>query len=60
MTSVIFMGTPQFAATILEGIIEAGYDVKAVVTQPDRYIGRKRILTASPVKQVAVNHTIPV
>lgn len=60
MTSVIFMGTPQFAATILEGIIEAGYDVKAVVTQPDRYVGRKRILTASPVKQVAVNHMIPV
>ncbi|MDN2452585.1 methionyl-tRNA formyltransferase [Lactobacillus sp. UCMA15818] len=60
MTSVIFMGTPQFAATILEGVIAADYDVKAVVTQPDRYTGRKRILTASPVKQVAVRHDIPV
>ncbi|MDC7951917.1 methionyl-tRNA formyltransferase [Liquorilactobacillus mali] len=60
MVSVIFMGTPEFAATILEGIIATDYDVKAVVTQPDRYTGRKRILTASPVKQVAVNHGIPV
>ena len=51
MTSVVFMGTPQFAAPILEGVIEAGYDVKAVVTQPDRLVGRKRILTASPVKK---------
>lgn len=60
MTSVVFMGTPQFAAPILEGVIEAGYDVKAVVTQPDRLVGRKRILTASPVKKTALEHGIKV
>ena len=38
MTSIVFMGTPQFAAPILEGLIKADYDVKAVVTQPDRYV----------------------
>lgn len=60
MTSVVFMGTPQFAAPILEGVIEAGYDVKAVVTQPDRLVGRKRVLTASPVKKTALEHGIKV
>lgn len=58
MKSVIFMGTPQFAAPILEGIIAQGYEVKAVVTQPDRRVGRKKVLTASPVKQVALKHEI--
>ncbi|MCR1900571.1 methionyl-tRNA formyltransferase [Ligilactobacillus apodemi] len=60
MTSVVFMGTPAFAAPILEGLINADYDVKAVVTQPDRYTGRKRVLTASPVKQMAQKYDIPV
>ncbi|KRL04704.1 methionyl-tRNA formyltransferase [Liquorilactobacillus oeni] len=60
MTSVVFMGTPQFAATILEGILEADYNVKAVVTQPDRFTGRKRVLTHPPVKQVALAHHIQV
>lgn len=60
MTSVVFMGTPQFAAPILEGIIKQGYTVKAVVTQPDRKVGRKKILTASPVKQMALKYDLPV
>lgn len=60
MTSVVFMGTPQFAATILEGLVEADYDVKAVVTQPDRLTGRKRVLTHPPVKAVALKHGIRV
>lgn len=62
MTSIIFMGTPQFAVPVLEGLLEkkAEYQVKAVVTQPDRLVGRKRRLTASPVKQVAVKHGIEV
>lgn len=59
MTSVIFMGTPQFSAPILSSLIDNGYDVLAVVTQPDRR-GRKHVLTASPVKQVAVAHDIEV
>ncbi|WP_428958726.1 methionyl-tRNA formyltransferase [Levilactobacillus brevis] len=60
MTSVIFMGTPQFSAPILSSLIDNGYDVLAVVTQPDRRVGRKHVLTASPVKQVAVAHDIEV
>ncbi len=54
------MGTPQFAAPILESLIKEKYQVLAVVTQPDRKVGRKHILTASPVKQVAVAHDIEV
>ena len=60
MTSIVFMGTPQFAAPILESLIQAKYQVLAVVTQPDRKVGRKHVLTASPVKQVAVEHGIEV
>ena len=60
MTSIVFMGTPKFSAPILEGLIREGYDVKAVVTQPDRYVGRKHVLTASPVKETAARHGIEV
>lgn len=61
MTSVVFMGTPAFAAPILEGLIQTNdYEVLAVVTQPDRPVGRKRILTPSPVKEVAFKHGIEV
>lgn len=61
MTSVVFMGTPQFAVPILESLIASpDYDVSAVVTQPDRRVGRKHKLTASPVKQTAVAHGIEV
>lgn len=60
MTSIVFMGTPQFAAVILEGLIEKNYDIKAVVTQPDRPVGRKHVLTASPVKKIAVKYGIEV
>lgn len=54
------MGTPQFAVPILQSLIDQHYDVKAVVTQPDRRVGRKHVLTASPVKQLAVEHQIEV
>ncbi|MFB9770561.1 methionyl-tRNA formyltransferase [Lactiplantibacillus modestisalitolerans] len=60
MPSIVFMGTPQFAAPILESLIEQKYQVLAVVTQPDRKVGRKHVLTASPVKKVAVAHRIEV
>lgn len=61
MISVVFMGTPAFAAPILEGLIQTNdYEVLAVVTQPDRPVGRKRILTPSPVKEVALKHGIEV
>lgn len=60
MTSVVFMGTPAFSAPILERLLDEGYEVVAVVTQPDRPVGRKHILTASPVKKVALAHDIMV
>ncbi|MGX7052019.1 methionyl-tRNA formyltransferase [Leuconostoc palmae] len=59
--SVVFMGTPQFAVPILEALIQdSNYDVKAVVTQPDRPKGRKHQLTYSPVKETALVAQIPV
>lgn len=57
MKKVIFMGTPDFAVNILEGLIE-NYDVIAVVSQPDKKVGRKQILTETPVKKVALENNI--
>jgi methionyl-tRNA formyltransferase len=57
---LIFMGTPHFAVPILQMLLEEKYEVIAVVTQPDRPQGRKRILTPSPVKEEALKHHIPV
>ncbi len=59
MTKVVFMGTPQFSVSILEGLIE-NYEVIGVVTQPDKLVGRKKILTPSPVKETALKNNIPV
>lgn len=50
MTSIIFMGTPEFSVPILTMLKEQGYHILAVVTQPDRPVGRKRVLTPPPVK----------
>lgn len=50
------MGTPDFSVPILDGLIEEGYEVLAVVTQPDRPVGRKRKLTPPPVKVAAEKH----
>ena len=61
MTKLIFMGTPDFAATVLEGLLDdANYDVLAVVTQPDRKVGRKKEIRMTPVKEVALAHNLPV
>ena len=54
---ILFMGTPAFAVPVLEGLIE-NYDVRAVITQPDRINGRNGQMTFSPVKQCANDHTI--
>lgn len=60
-TSIVFMGTPQFAVPILQGLIDRPeYDVQAVLTQPDHRVGRKHVLTPSPVKQLAVANNIKV
>ena len=47
---VVYMGTPDFAVAPLKALVENGYDVCAVVTQPDKPVGRKAILTPPPVK----------
>lgn len=60
MTSIVFMGTPDFSAPILGMLVEEGYNVLAVVTQPDRPVGRKKILTPPPVKVEAVKHGLEV
>lgn len=60
MTKIVFMGTPDFSVPVLNQIIEDGYDVIGVVTQPDRPVGRKRVLTPPPVKVAAIAHHIPV
>ncbi len=57
---IVFWGTPKYAAENLESIILAGYDVIAVVTQPDKKRGRGKKLSPSPVKQIALNYGIQV
>ena len=58
--NIIFAGTPDFAATHLKALIDSSHNVIAVFSQPDRPAGRGNKLTASPVKQLAVEHNIPV
>ena len=57
---VVFMGTPDIAATCLEKILKDGFEVVGVYTQPDRPKGRGMKLVSSPVKQIAVAENIPV
>ena len=59
MLKIIFMGTPEFSVPILDALNKE-YEVVAVVTQPDKEVGRHRVLTSSPVKQYAVSHNLPV
>ncbi|WP_100373254.1 methionyl-tRNA formyltransferase [Bacillus sp. FJAT-45037] len=58
--NIVFMGTPDFSVPVLRQLIIEGYNVVAVVTQPDRPVGRKRTLTPPPVKIEAEKHGIPV
>jgi methionyl-tRNA formyltransferase len=57
---LIFAGTPEFAAVALAALADAGFQIPLVLTQPDRPAGRGMQLQASPVKQFAVAHGIPV
>jgi len=57
---IIFAGTPDFAARHLQALLDAGHQVIAVYTQPDRPAGRGQQLQASPVKQLALQHQLPV
>ena len=56
---VVFMGTPDFAVPVLKSLIK-NTNVELVVTQPDAFVGRKKILTPSPIKQVALDSNIEV
>ena len=58
--NIIFAGTPDFAATHLQALINSEHNVIAVFTQPDRPAGRGNKLTASPVKQLAIENNLPV
>ena len=57
---IVFAGTPEFAASSLAALIDSQHQIVAVYTQPDRPAGRGRHLAASPVKQLALQHQIPV
>ena len=57
---VVFAGTPEFAAVALRSLVEAGFEIPLVLTQPDRPAGRGMQLQASPVKQLALEHGIEV
>ena len=57
---IIFAGTPEFAATALAALLQTEHEIVAVYTQPDRKAGRGQKLTASEVKQLALEHHLPV
>ena len=57
---IIFMGTPNISAKVLKGMIEDGYNIVAVIAQPDRPVGRKKIIVPVPTKEVANAFNIPV
>ena len=57
---ILFMGTPDIAADCLKALYEAGHDICAVYTRRDKPVGRKQVLTAPPVKEVALEHGTPV
>lgn len=57
---ILFMGTPDIAAACLEALYAAGHEICAVYTRRDKPVGRKQVLTAPPVKTVALAHGTPV
>ena len=61
MINIVFMGTPEYARVILQKLLEdKAIKISLVFTQPDRPVGRKKTLTAPPVKELALEHTIQV
>ena len=59
-TKIVFMGTASFSKEVLVNLLENDYNIIGVVTQPDRYVGRKKVLTMPEVKEVALEYNIPV
>lgn len=60
MTNIVFMGTPEFSVSVLTMLHDEGHTILAVVTQPDRPVGRKRVLTPPPVKVEALRLGLPI
>ncbi|MDF2550243.1 MAG: fmt [Chlamydiales bacterium] len=60
MLRIVFFGTPHFASQLLETLIASPFEVVAVVSRPDRPRGRSLKMEATPVKQIALNHSIPI
>ncbi|MEG0178684.1 MAG: methionyl-tRNA formyltransferase, partial [Oscillospiraceae bacterium] len=58
--NLIFMGTPDIAAESLDTLLKCGHNISCVFTREDKPVGRKQILTAPPVKELAITHNIPV
>jgi methionyl-tRNA formyltransferase len=57
---IVFMGTPEFAVTILDGLVEKGYNIVSVVTTPDKPAGRGQKISESAVKQYALSKELPI
>lgn len=57
---IVYLGTPDISAIVLEHLLSAGYNIVAVVSQEDKPVGRKQIIMPTPVKEVALKHNIPV
>lgn len=57
---ILYLGTSEFSATVLKGLLDANYNVIGVVSQCDKPVGRKKEIKPTPVKQVASEHNIPV
>ena len=57
---IVYMGTPEFAVEPLRAILEAGFDVAAVITAPDKPAGRGQKLHASPVKEFALQQKLAI
>lgn len=57
---IVYAGSPEYAVAPLKALIEAGYEVMAVLTQPDKPTGRKKVITPTPVKKFALSSALPV
>ena len=57
---IVYMGTPDFAVAPLAALVKNGYEVEAVITQPDKPKGRGKTMMPTPVKEEALKHDIPV
>ena len=57
---IVFMGTPEISAGVLKTLLEEGYNIVGVIAQPDRPVGRKKIIDPVPTKKIAMEYNIPI